>query len=148
MLKINDYKRSPYLCRRSVYNAYNDMKMRCRNPRIKNYKNYGGRGIRVCKRWLKSFLLFIEDLGPKPTLNHSLDRINNDGGYKPSNCRWATRKQQRDNQRKIRGPYKKQKYCRRGLHEMKGTNYSYERGCRTCRLRTKKLWRLKNGHRQ
>lgn len=81
------------------YNSWRAMKERCLNVNSKSYKDYGGRGIRVCKRWQVSFAAFLEDMGPKPTPNHSIDRINNDWGYTPSNCWWATRVQQNNNQR-------------------------------------------------
>ncbi len=70
---------------------------RCTNPKDSAYKNYGGRGVKVCKRWLK-FENFIEDMGDRPGSKH-LDRINNDGDYKKSNCRWVTRKENNNNAR-------------------------------------------------
>lgn len=74
---------------------------RCRNAHDqKHYGNYGQRGITVCERWL-SYEKFLTDMGRKPGPNFSLDRINNNGNYEPSNCRWATAKQQRANQRKL-----------------------------------------------
>lgn len=74
--------------------SWSTMTARCRSKRN---KNYGGRGITVCQRWLK-FENFVADMGERPP-GTSLDRINNDGNYEPSNCRWATRQQQRANQR-------------------------------------------------
>jgi hypothetical protein len=70
------------------------MKQRCSNPNATNYARYGGRGIAVCQRWQESFLAFLEDLGPRPSKGHTLERRNNNGDYEPDNCYWATRKQQ------------------------------------------------------
>jgi len=81
------------------YRIYNAMKTRCYNPKAINYHNYGGKGIRICDRWLKSFLNFLEDMGHAPTDKHSIDRYpNKEGNYEPGNCRWATRTEQNRNQ--------------------------------------------------
>ncbi|WP_157968862.1 hypothetical protein [Tropicimonas sp. IMCC34011] len=81
------------------YKAWRSMKQRCRNPRAHNYEAYGGRGIDVCDRWFDSFEAFLDDIGAKPTAEHSLDRIDNDGNYEPGNVRWATAKAQAWNRR-------------------------------------------------
>lgn len=83
-----------------TYNCWKNMLCRCNDKNHASYKNYGGRGIFVCKRW-GSFSSFLEDMGSKP-IGYSLDRINNDEGYSKNNCRWATIKEQANNCRKNR----------------------------------------------
>jgi hypothetical protein len=83
------------LTRTAAYRCWDGMLQRCTNPHHRAWKNYGGRGINVCKRWLK-FENFLADMGEPPE-GLTLDRVNNNSDYKPSNCRWATRLEQRAN---------------------------------------------------
>jgi hypothetical protein len=80
-----------------TYRSWYHMKSTCYDKNEVGYDNYGGRGILVCKKWLK-YLGFLEDMGIRPK-GKSLDRVNNDGNYEAKNCRWATRKQQCSNRR-------------------------------------------------
>lgn len=88
--------------RTGEYGSWAGAKTRCTNPNHPAFHNYGGRGISMCDRWLNSFELFLQDMGPKPTPQHSIDRINNDGNYEPGNCRWATSVEQGRNNRRTR----------------------------------------------
>lgn len=84
------------------YRSWSHMIGRCENENDAKYPDYGARGITVCRRWRESFEAFFEDMGPRPSIKHTLDRIDNDGNYEPGNCRWATKRQQGRNTRRNR----------------------------------------------
>ncbi|MFE2324633.1 hypothetical protein ACFXD5_12060 [Streptomyces sp. NPDC059385] len=108
------------------YAAWERMIFRCTNPNDKRWADYGGRGISVYPTFRADFTAFYAEVGPRPTPDHSLDRIDNDRGYEPGNLRWATRSQQSLNQRR-------RTVCKRG-HRIEGDNeHIGPTGARRCR---------------
>lgn len=81
------------------WHAWFSMRQRCNNSKTLGFYNYGGRGISVCPEWNASFVKFYQDMGPRPSDGHSLDRIDTNGNYEPGNCRWATWEEQQNNTR-------------------------------------------------
>lgn len=120
-------KRTHGLTRTSIHGIYGSMLARCYNPKHKSWVDYGGRGIKVCKRWRVGenekhpLTCFSEDMGPKPTPQHSIERRDNNGHYTPKNCYWATKDEQAINRRVSRTViYKGTKYHVRDACELAG----------------------------
>ena len=82
-----------------TYKSWIAAKQRCTNPHNHNYKNYGGRGIKMCDKWLNSYDKFLNDMGERPSKEYTLDRIDVNGNYEPSNCKWSTHIEQSNNRR-------------------------------------------------
>ena len=102
-----DFSCFPIISDHPLYRIWSSMVTRCYNPNSNHYRNYGGRGIEVCDRWLgeNGFENFVRDMGERPSSKHSIDRINVNKGYEPSNCRWATTKEQSRNKQTTKYVY-------------------------------------------
>ena len=109
------------------YRAWSDLWQRCTNPKRRNYARYGGRGMRVCRRWQR-YEAFLADMGRRPSVAHSIDRRDNDGNYTPRNCRWATRVEQRRHRVDYLGGR-----CRNGHTRTRPASRRPGGGCRLCK---------------
>lgn len=85
-------------CNTPTYISWSSMIARCELPSVNGYESYGGRGIKVCPQWRNSFTVFLNDMGSRPP-NMSIDRLDNDKGYEPGNCKWSTASEQQRNKR-------------------------------------------------
>lgn len=107
-----------------VYKTWENMKKRCTNPNVPNYERYGGRGIKVCDRWLNSFENFYSDMGDLPFEKAQIDRIDNNGDYSPENCRWVSAKENSRNKRNNRKhTFNGETLCLIEWSERTGINY-------------------------
>lgn len=115
-----------------TYWSWSGMQIRCYYPSNPSYTRYGGRGIKVCERWMgeHGFVNFLADMGEKPD-GKSLDRIDNDGNYEPGNCKWSTGVEQQANRRSSQHSYQ-YSYCVNG-HKQAGYNCMIVDGEKVCR---------------
>lgn len=117
------------------YKIWSGMKSRCLIPSASGYKYYGGRGIKVCETWINSFETFLSDMGPRPSCDHSIERIDSNGNYEKSNCKWATDIEQAANKRNnTYFIYKNEKVTLRILSDRFGFTYEVLKS-RICRYK-------------
>lgn len=94
--EVGTPNKPPRKMRDPIYAVWCNMKARCQNPKDPDYPRYGGRGITICLRWMR-FENFRDDMGPRPSKKHKIERLHNDGNYEPNNCAWATQIEQSRN---------------------------------------------------
>lgn len=115
------------------------MKNRCRNPKCKDYPKYGGRGIDMCDRWWDDFRAFLDDMGTKPSPEYTVERIDNDRGYEPDNCKWGTRLEQSRNRSCTLSP-ERARLIKSALPTMSAVNVAQKFGCSLS-----VVYRIRNG---
>jgi len=125
----NQYGKTHGMYKSITYSSWRSMIHRCTNVKGRQYPDYGGRGITVHEDWRK-FENFLADMGERPSRDYSLDRIDNDGNYEPSNCRWATRSEQQKNKR----PARLREKCKRGHVFAETGVYVNKNGGRQCKV--------------
>lgn len=108
------------------YAAWRGMIERCLNPNDERFKDYGGRGIKICPAWRNDFVSFLMEVGTRPSPKHSIDRIDNDGDYEPGNVKWSTAKEQASNRRRWT-------HCKRGHAFTPENTMLKKNGRRECR---------------
>lgn len=123
-----------------LYDVYNEMVGRCHRPTHKRFGDYGDRGITVCDHWRNDFWAFVADMGERPAgvladgrAAWSLDRVDNDRGYSPENCRWANIQQQVDNRREVYYPIRERQQCAAGHPYTDENTHITKDGKRRCR---------------
>lgn len=120
------------------YSSWQSMKARCLNPQNPAYPRYGGRGITIWPSWVDDFAAFYEHIGARPSLEYTLDRIDNDGSYVPGNVRWATKSEQGFNRRK-------RTQCDRGHEYTPENTYYVKTGGRQCKACRRENWHANGG---
>ena len=132
--KIGNATKTHGLSKTKIYTTWINMKWRCIKPTNKDYSRYGGRGIKISQDWL-IFENFLADMGLPPSQSHTIDRINNDGNYEKSNCRWATKEEQANNRRSSK------------IVSFEGVDMSVSNVARLCGIPSKSLqYRLRKGN--
>jgi hypothetical protein len=130
------------------YRTWSHIKGRCLNISDTSFKDYGARGIAICDEWAKSFAKFYQDMGPRPSALHQIDRIDNSKGYEPGNCRWATAAVNNQNRRSTKlvaskvSEIRASKESKQSLAEMYGVSYS-----QIARIVSGKRWKAESEQR-
>lgn len=122
------------------YRVWSHIKGRCLNPSDASFKHYGGRGIVMCKSWSENFSSFLSDMGKRPSDNHQIDRIDNESGYSPDNCRWVLQAENNQNRRST-------KLTSDDVLEIRGSEETGEKIANKYGISISQALRVKNGSR-